>query len=262
MENNIITTNQDSQLQINQQYNQYPNIIEYDNKNPCVRSPYASFDLSFYQTKESFQDIDTFRNFLKNAETRFRASKEYKAYKAYLIDYLGIDRCQVMGNITTEDASIELHHNVLGLFDICLLIASHVVNTVGIISTFDLIQLLIQEHKANRVGVTFLCKTAHQLYTNDPNAYIPPEMTFGKWWELLSIYRYGITYDIAYKIINYLKRYQTENNLSIHMPLQDEVLSFAAYNEYGWPSQDCGYINGEPLDNRNNYMIGDNSLWN
>ena len=80
MENNIITTNQNSELQINHEYNQYPNIITYDDKNPCVRSPYASFDLFFYQTKESFQDIDTFRNFLKNAESRFRASKEYKAY--------------------------------------------------------------------------------------------------------------------------------------------------------------------------------------
>ena len=71
------------ELIVQNQYNQYPDIISYDEKNPSLHSPYAEFDLPFYQTKETLQDIDTFRNFLKNAETRFRASKEYKAYKAY-----------------------------------------------------------------------------------------------------------------------------------------------------------------------------------
>ena len=86
---------------INQEYNQYPDIISFDDKNPTVRSPYAVTDLLFYQTRESLQDIDLFRNFIRNAEMRFRSSREYKAYKAYLIEYLGINRCQVFGNITT-----------------------------------------------------------------------------------------------------------------------------------------------------------------
>lgn len=224
------------------QYNQYPNIIQYAERNTAVRSPYASNDLFFYQTKETLMDIDTYRNFLKNCETRFRASKEYKAYKSYLIENIGIDRCQIFGNINVDDADIELHHNVLGLFDICLLISSHIVNTVGIISTFDLIELLIQEHYNNRVGVTFLSKTAHQMYTNDPDAYIPPEMTFGKWWELLSIYKYGITYDIANKVLRYLNKYQNQLPTSVQLPQNEEIISYASFNEYGWPKEYCGEI--------------------
>lgn len=247
---------------IKPQYNTLPGIITYEDKNPVVYSPYATSDLSFYQTRDTLSDVDNFRNFLKNAESRFRASKEYKAYKAYLIEYLGIDRCQVMGNITVNDADIELHHNVLGLFDICLLITSHVINTVGVITTFDLIQMLIEEHKQNRVGVTFLCKTAHQKYTNDPNAYIPPEMTFGKWWELLAIYKYGITYDIAAKVINYIKKYQNNMPVSVQLPQQEEILSFAHYNEYGWNYADCGYI---PDSDAYNYYANNNGngeeLW-
>lgn len=229
-------------LLVQNQYNEYPDIITYDDKNPTLSSPYAEIDLPFYQTKETMMDVDNYRNFLRNAETRFRASKEYKAYKSYLIEYLGIDRCQVFGNVTTEDATIELHHNVLGLFDICLLICGHIINTVGIISSFDLIQLLINEHWNNRVGVTFLSKTAHQIYTNDPNGYIPPNMTFGRWWELLSKYRYGITYDIANKIINYIKKYQENTNISINLELQDQILNYAYFNEYGVPKADCGAL--------------------
>ena len=231
--NDLITQNQ---------YNEYPDIITYDEKNPTVSSPYASVDLPFYQTKETLMDVDNYRNFLRNAETRFRASKEYKAYKSYLIECIGINRCQVFGNITTDDAKIELHHNVLGLFDICLLICGHIINTVGIISTFDLIQLLIEEHWNNRVGVTFLSKTAHQIYTNDPNGYIPPEMTFGAWWELLNKYRYGITYDIANKVINYIKKYQENTHISINLELQDQILNYAYFNEYGVPKEDCGAL--------------------
>jgi hypothetical protein len=231
-----------NQLSIREDYNEYPNIISYDNNNPTLRSPYATFDLPFYKTRESFNDVDVYRNFLKNAERRFRASKEYKAYKSYLIETLGIDRCQIFGNVTVDDADIELHHNVLGLFDICLLISSHIVNTVGAITTFDLIQLLIEEHYANRVGITFLSKTAHQIYTADNDGYIPPSMTFGKWWELLSRYKYGITYDIANKIIRYIQKYNDELPTSINLPKQEDILDFAYFNQFGTPYDKLGAL--------------------
>ena len=222
------------------QDNLYPEIITYDSHNPTLHSPYAEFDLCFYQTKETLMDVDTYRNFLKNAERRFRASREYKAYKAYLIEYIGMDRCQIFGNISIDDADIELHHNVLGLFDICLLITGHIVNTIGYITSFDLIQLLIQEHYNNRVGVTFLSKTAHQVFTNDNNGYIPPEQTFGKWWELLSIYKYGITYNIANKVISYVNKYNKNFDNSIKIMQNDEIMYFAWANEYGEPIQNIG----------------------
>lgn len=231
-----------NEILVQNQYNMYPEYIKYDMKNPTLVSPFAEVGLPFYQTRETLQDVDVFRNFLRNAETRFRASKEYKAYKSYLIEYLGINRCQVFGNITTEDATIELHHNVIGLFDICLLITNHIINTIGMISTFDLIQLLIFEHWNNRVGVTFLSKTAHQIYTNDPNGYIPPEMTFGRWWELLYFYRYGITFDLANKIISYINKYQNNTAISVNIELQEQILSFAYFNEYGTPASECGEL--------------------
>ena len=73
---------------LSNQYLDYNDIISFDEKNPTLRSPYATTDLPFYQTKESLMDIDTFRNFLRNAEINFRSRKEYKAYKSYLISNL------------------------------------------------------------------------------------------------------------------------------------------------------------------------------
>jgi len=227
MENQII--------QYHPEYNQYPDIIIVDEHNPTVRAPKAVLDLMMNQTRDTLADPDTFKSFIKSAERQFRASREYKAYKSYLMDSLGLDRCQILGNISGEDADIELHHNVLGLYDIATMITLHMVNTVGSINSMQLIQMLILEHYKNRVGITFLCKTAHQVYTNDPNGYIPPEQTFGKWWELLGVYNYGITFDIAYKVINYLKKFQNNMPVSINLEQQEEILSWASYNTYGEP---------------------------
>jgi hypothetical protein len=76
-------------------------------------------------------------------------------------------------------------------------------------------------------------------------------MTFGKWWELLSKYKYGITYDLANKIVRYLKKYQDKLPTSINIPQQEEILSWAYYNEYGQPAETCGTIPyaGEFSDN-------------
>lgn len=211
-------------------------IITDEDINPKISSPKATYDLYFYQTRETLSDPERYLSFIKNAERRFRSSPEYKQYKNYLMS-LGFDHCQVMGNIEAGDKTdIELHHNVLGLFDICVLICEHVLNTIGKITTFDLIQLLITEHRNNRVGVVMLSTTMHQMYTGDKEGYIPPEMTFGKWWELLAKYKYGITYEIANKVIKYLNKYAQQMPISIHPQMQEQLMNFAYYNQFGMPA--------------------------
>ena len=208
-------------------------VITMGQKNPSIRASASSLDLPFYQTKETLSDPETYRNFIKNIESRFRRSQEYTAYKAYLMS-LGFDHCQIMGNIESEKGvDIELHHNILNLFDDCILICEHILNTVGQVSSFDIIQLLINEHFANRIPCCFLSTTAHQMFTDDKESYIPPDMTFGKWWELLAKYRYGITYDIANKIVSYIQKYQNQMPASVQIVPQEQILNFAYYNEYG-----------------------------
>lgn len=245
MEENNVTIIQPS-------YNMYPEIITISNNNAIVRSPFSTEDLYFEMTRETMIDPDRFRSFIKSAESSFRASREYKAYKSFLLENT-TNRCQIMGNITNEDAEIELHHNVLGLFDICILITLHVLNTVGKITTFDLIELLSLEHFNNRVGVVFLSETAHQIFTADPDGYIGPEYTIGKWWELLSLYKYGITYDIANKVIRYLKKAQENTSTSIEIPKYEEMLSYAYFNEYGMPPAECGAI--PMIETENNKFV-------
>lgn len=201
--------------------------------NPVIVSPETEDGLQFYQTRDTLIDVERYKSFLDNAIGRFRRSNTYKCYKSYLMS-LGMNRCQILGNVTEDMASIEMHHNFLTIFDISILISQHVLNTIGYISTFDLIQLIMNEHRANRIPIVMLSKTAHQKFHDDDDFYIPLSMTFGKWWELISRYRYGITLDIAYKIIRYLNKCETNNEISEldSFALREQLKDWSDYNEY------------------------------
>ncbi len=209
---------------------------EFINSSPIISalySPNAPYPLPFEQTRETLIDVERYKQFIDSAISRFRRSRSYKGYKSYLM-CMGLDRCQMLGNIKDDMADIEMHHNFLTIFDISILISQHVLNTVGKITSFDLISLLIQEHRNNNIPIVMLSKTAHQVYHDNPEFYIPLSMTFGKWWDLLIKYRYGITLDIAYKVIKYINKCQENNELNglEFFKLKESMEGWGRYNDY------------------------------
>ena len=215
--------------------NGIPDIELYGENNPTIYSPNSPYEISFYQTKQTLtENVEDYSDFLHNAISRFRKSRTYKHYKGYLIG-LGLDRCQFHGNITDQMATIEMHHNMLTIFDIALILTEYMLNTYGYITTYDLVYLLKQEHKNNRIPLVMLSLTPHQLYHNDDDFYIDPKMGFGKWWEFLEMYKEGITLDIAYKIIKILDTSikkdgsSDDNNL---LNIREKILDWSQYNEF------------------------------
>lgn len=216
------------------EFNPVPGIEIYqENMNPIVASPNSTYAISFYQTRESLMDIDKYRSFLKNCESRFRRSATYTNYKGFLIG-IGLDRCQVHGYINADmkGVDIEMHHAILTLFDICLLITEHLLNTVGYVTTFDVVQLLKEEHKANNIALVMLSKTPHKIYhDNTSQFFIHPSMCFGKWPTLIEKYKLGLTQDVAFKLLYYLKKAietsETDDNGLLE--LRDKIKEWSTY---------------------------------
>lgn len=211
--------------------NNIPGIETYGDFNPTLTSPYTHYELPFYQTRDTLMNTDTYREFLNNAISRFRRSRTYSNYKGFLIG-LGLDRCQVHGNITMEMATLEMHHNMLTIFDIALIITEHIINTVGYISTFDLITLLKQEHLNHRVQLIMLSLTPHQIYHNTDGFFIHPSNTIGNWWEFLERYHTGLTLDIAYKLLKYINKsldseYSYDSNL---LNIRNKIYDWSGLN--------------------------------
>ena len=223
--------------------------VEYNmDFNPSIRSENCSWDLQFYATEESFVDIEYYKRFLDNAISRFRTSRTYKNYKGYLMS-LGMNKCQILGNIDENMADLEMHHNFLTIFDIALMITEHTIKTKGYISTFDLVMLLKQEHKENRIPLVMLTKTVHQLYHANEDFVIPAQYCFGYWQELLIKYNKGITRNIAYKCLNFIEKsmeveqigtnYQLANNI---LQLRQNIVDWSYLNEYGSTMRISGVV--------------------
>lgn len=228
---------------------------------PTIYFPRCEYPLMFYQTRDTLADIDKYKNFIDNCIHRFRKSRTYKSYKSYLMS-MGLDRCQVIGNIQDGMANIEMHHNFLTIYDITILISQHILNTVGRCTTFDIISLLMQEHRNNNIPIVMLSETVHQLYHDTLDFYIPLSMTFGKWWDLLIKYRYGITLDIAYKVIKYIQNCQRNNELNSvdFFKLSDDIKNWGEYNEYSYYNNYCGSITNYGNGNTNNAKFEFNTL--
>jgi len=215
-----------------------PDIFQYNDINPALHSPNAEYDVFFAQTKESLVDVDLYRSFVENAIARFRHSRTYKHYKAHLMQ-MGLNRCQIHGNISCDEenemATIEMHHNILTIFDVALIITEHLLNKYGCVTTFDICEVLALEHINHRVCTVMLSKTAHQLVHNNPDFIIPPSMCFGDWVKFLELYRDGITIDLGFKIVYYLdKCIKNENKVSDNtkkqIELRDWIIEWANYN--------------------------------
>lgn len=235
----------------NTKFNEFPDVqIEYsDKENPVLRSPNAIVELPFKSSEEIFMDVDIYKEFINNCISRFRHSIMYKHYKGYLYD-IGLNKCQLLGNIDSEMATIEMHHNFLNIFDIALMITEHMIKTTGYATTFDVVQTLKDEHRNNNIPIVMLSKTAHQLYHNKDGMILPARMCFGYWFDLIQRHNKGITISIAQKIIYFTQRsieFEQDNNyindcsntlLSVH----NHVLEWSQYNEYADQLPISGFV--------------------
>ena len=185
--------------------NDFPDIVSYlNNGNPTLRSPNSSYELPLLQTKESFADIDFYGQFIHNVISQFRKLRVYKNYKNYLMT-LGLDHCQYLHNINSSMANLEMNHCIITIFDVALMITEHMINTYGYVSSCHVVAALREEHTSNRIPLVIMCKTVHQLYHNDDLFYVHPKQVYGKWVELFSKYRNGITPEICVKVLYYLR---------------------------------------------------------
>ena len=143
--------------------------ISYSNDKitPIIDSQNSFYTLPYYKDVNYFSNYESYINFIKGVERMVRSDDRYRKYIKYLKEEVRLDRCQVLKNVTDQDADIEMHHGpIFTLFDICAIVLEYFIIKKWKISTVRVANTVLEEHKKNRVQVVMVSKTVHEQIHN------------------------------------------------------------------------------------------------
>lgn len=186
------------------------------NNNPCICDPSLPNAIFLRETRETLIDTDVYSRFIYSCERAIRCSRFYKGYKNSLMRQ-GLNRDQMKASITSEMTDIEMHHHFPTLKQATIMITEHLLNTVGSVTTFDVISALKEAHRNNWFAVIMLSKTEHEVYHSDPTSFISITQCYGEPFKFLEHYMDGMTLDISFKLLLQLKL-EEEHNMKSFSP--------------------------------------------
>lgn len=110
-------------------------------------------------------DYDQYKKFIRGCEHAVRKDDRYNVYVTEL-KKSGMDKCAFLGNITEDSkVKLEMHHGpIFNLFDICDIVTKALLNrkTYRDLTTFDVANQVLEEHRLGNIMVVMLSKTVHK----------------------------------------------------------------------------------------------------
>jgi hypothetical protein len=185
-----------------------PDIIYKQERNgtAVVDSDQAYYELPFTKSKEYFDSIANWTNFVKGVERLVRQSDKYSKYISYLKKECKLNRCMVLKDVTDDDADIEMHHGpILTLFDVCAIVTEYFILKQWKTTTFRVAKQVLQDHHDNMVQVVMLSSTVHEE-VHAHNIFINYHQAWGDLNKFIDKYRAAIGMDYRYKINQYLEK--------------------------------------------------------
>lgn len=200
-------------------------IYKKSNSNPTLDCDDAYYELPFRKDDEYFSVVENYIGFVKNVESMVRSSKEYRKYKDYLMNDLGMDRCQVLSNVDKDSAPLEMHHGpILSLFDIVSIILDDQLLRGKKVTTFGIADLTLQAHFDNIIQVVILSETVHQQWHATGKPFINVKQAFGDLNAFTKRFKYGIDNTMAERINRYIDlSNKYESNDSGSFDVKDNV---------------------------------------
>jgi len=124
-----------------------------------------AYPFSLSMRIKDFPNEKSMTKFIKNVEILVRRSLEYKEWRSYLIDVLGVNACAITDERHSE-VTVEIHHHIPSLFLIVKALVNKAISEEREFSTFDIALEVIQLHYENRIGYITLLKSLHEKFHN------------------------------------------------------------------------------------------------
>lgn len=183
-----------------------PNIKYKGNYSKEVQNESDKYDsICLFKDIEYFDDVKPLTNFIKDCERTIRSSKEYRVFEGWVSRVLGIDFCQVNPDITSSDATIEMHHGPLfTLYDYVSVILAHYLKYNKKITSFRITDTVLQEHFDLRVQVVMLTITNHEAVHNK-DIFLNVKQGIGDISSFIEKYSDCLSNDYKYRIYRYIE---------------------------------------------------------
>lgn len=147
-------------------------------------------------------DEKDFKKYMKEVERIIRTSYEYRSFVNYLKTYMNMDRCVFLRNIScltdqfdrSSKIRIEVHHEPLTLYDICIAVVNKRLAMGEDMDEFMVAKEVLYLHYKGYVGLIPLCETVHELVHNQ-YIFIPSTVVYGNYKEFVNLYRQFIEPD-------------------------------------------------------------------
>jgi len=137
--------------------------IKSDENILTLHSDNVPFQLSMRFKK--FENDSEYNKFIKSVERMVRSSMEYKLWKSYLIDVLGMTSC-VITEENLAELSLEVHHHMPSLYILVKGVLNKMIDEDQAFCSFDVAIKVIELHFLNHLGYVMLCSSMHEKYHN------------------------------------------------------------------------------------------------
>lgn len=128
--------------------------------------------------------------YISDLERHIRSSYEYRAMVQYLREYMDMNSCAFLPNVTNETnrrIRIELHHSPFTLRDICVTVLNKRMKNNEMLTIESVAYEVMFVHYSLMVGLIPLSETVHQL-VHSQYIFIPTDKVYGYYKNFVKTY--------------------------------------------------------------------------
>lgn len=136
-------------------------------------------------------DEKSFKKYMQSVERIVRSSIEYKQMVKYLRENMDMNQCAFYSNVNNTDNTrvrIEIHHEPLSLYDICIIVYNKRVAFNEPLDEEYVAKEVMYLHYNLMIGLIPLAETVHEL-VHAQYLFVPTTAVLGKYREFVSRYQ-------------------------------------------------------------------------
>jgi len=167
------------------------------------------FEYQIYDT----EDPKEYEKYIKDVESQVRRSFEYKQFIKYLREYMGMNKCAFLQNVSNEetfDIKIEIHHYPFSLRDICDIIFRKRKYYRESTDIQMVAKEVMEAHYKLIIGLISLSETVHEL-AHSHRLFIPVDKVIGRYNLFVEYYKPFIEPEMI-EVLERIEKYTLENS--------------------------------------------------